>query len=183
MKKRKVLVTSLALSLTFSAFAPSFASAAAVKTSPKQQVSNANLSINSYQKYIDFLESNPDALGDPALTEEFVSKLQSSTSTTKPGQYETMGKVTLAAKAGAKAIKATMKKIGKERWNNWVDSMEKFYGIPMAYLHYQGITNLVDILSNSDDSFKAAISKYLISKGMNRIMANIITNIFVAFVL
>ncbi|WP_214891749.1 hypothetical protein [Exiguobacterium sp. s142] len=178
MNKKKVLATTLALSLSFSAIAPSISAKAA--DSPNGQLPVLITNNTSHQDFIEFIKSDPDAFGDPVFTEEVVRKLEAASS---QGQYETMGKVTLAAKAGAKAIKATMQKIGRAKWDEWVDKMESFHGIPMSYLHYQGVTHLVDLLSNSDDSFKAAISKYFISKGMNRIMANIITNVFVTFVL
>lgn len=65
--------------------------------------------INSHQGFIDFIKADPDAFGDPVFAAEVVRKLEASSN---QGQYETMGKVTLAAKEGAKAIKAAMKKIG-----------------------------------------------------------------------
>lgn len=182
MKKSKFVATSVALSLSLSAISPALTSEAAT-TSAEKQSSNASVNANFYQKYIEYLKSNPNAINDPEFTKELVSKVEAADSSNKSGQYETQGKITMTAKAGAKAIKVAMKKIGKAKWNNWIDSMEKYYGLPMSYLHYQGITNFVDIVSNSDDTFKEAISKYLRSKGMNRFTASIITNIFVSVVL
>ncbi|WP_214891732.1 hypothetical protein [Exiguobacterium sp. s142] len=179
MNKKSILATTLALSMTTSVIAPSISVAAASTEVSKNQLTLLNDS-KSTQDFVDFIKNDPSVSSDPVLVEEVVRKLEASSN---QGQYETMGKATLAAKAGATAVKAALKKFGKTRWDNTIDLMEKFYGIPLSYLHYQGITTFVDYIANSDDTFKAAILKYLTNKGMNRFMANIITNVFVDLVL
>lgn len=117
MNKKKALAATLVFSLSFTAVAPSLSAEA--ESSSKRQSLVLTTNINSHQGFIDFIKADPDAFGDPVFAAEVVRKLEASSN---QGQYETMGKVTLAAKAGAKAIKAAMKKIGRKKWD------ESYYG-------------------------------------------------------
>ncbi|PTJ81510.1 hypothetical protein BU055_11025 [Staphylococcus succinus] len=97
---------------------------------------------------------------------------------------EERGKVTLAAKAAAKSIKAVMKKVGKKGWNKFVKKVENTTGTELVALHYESITKLLNLLANSQEKATTVISKYLRQNaGLNKATADAVAATFVTIVL
>lgn len=99
------------------------------------------------------------------------------------GQSE-RGKATLGAKAGAKAIKATAKKVGQKAWDGYIKQFEKRAGVKVAFLHYQSIFKFCDYITGFGGTVTDAISKGLQNKlGFNKTLAYYIAKAFVLIVL
>jgi hypothetical protein len=94
-------------------------------------------------------------------------------------------KATLGAKAGAKAIKATAKKVGQKAWDGYIKQVEKKRaGVKVAFLHYQSIFKFCDYITGFGGTVTDAISKGLQNKlGFNKTLAYYIAKAFVLIVL
>ncbi|WP_063648123.1 hypothetical protein, partial [Staphylococcus aureus] len=71
---------------------------------------------------------------DPSVTE----KLKGQVRDYKNGVAE-RGKATITAKAGAKAIRATVNKVGEKAWDKLVAKIENTTGTKLVMFHYQSI--------------------------------------------
>lgn len=94
------------------------------------------------------------------------------------------GKATLSAKAGAKAIKATAKKVGKKAWDAYITQVEKKANVKIGLLHYQSIFDFCDYITGFGGTVQEAISKGLQNKlGFNKTIADFTAQAFVTVVL
>ena len=90
----------------------------------------------------------------------------------------------IGAKAGAKAIKATAKKVGQKAWDGYIKQVEKRAGVKVAFLHYQSIFKFCDYITGFGGTITDAISKGLQNKlGFNKTLAYYIAKAFVLIVL
>lgn len=94
------------------------------------------------------------------------------------------GKATLSAKAGAKAIKATAKKVGKKAWDAYITQVEKKANVKLGLLHYQSIFDFCDYITGFGGTVQEAISEGLQNKlGFNKTIADFTAQAFVTVVL
>lgn len=92
-------------------------------------------------------------------------------------------KVTLTAKAGAKAIKATMSKVGKTGWNKMIGKIESMTGTQLAVLHWESINKFLDCAVSSGGTIEDALTSFLVKKGhFNKTVATYISKAFVLIV-
>ncbi|HEC2172827.1 TPA: hypothetical protein R1915_000881 [Staphylococcus delphini] len=136
----------------------------------KKEIGNALLNeINNSKK--DFK--------DPSIAE----KLKIQVENYRDGVAE-RGKATLTAKAGAKAIKATVNKVGEKAWNKLVAKVEKTSGIKLVMFHYQSINKFCDILTGFEGNLADAMATGLTyNYGFNQQFAYIVARAFIAIVL
>lgn len=128
------------------------------------------------EAWIKAIESTPSSdFKDPNVKEELMSNIKKS---------EERGKVTITAKAAAKGMKALMKKMGRAGWNAVVKKVENATGTELVMFHYDQVTNIVNLLANSQEKAQTAISKILVNKfGFNKNVANAVAYTFVLIVL
>ncbi|EPC7162694.1 hypothetical protein ACR2QP_000057 [Staphylococcus pseudintermedius] len=92
--------------------------------------------------------------------------------------------MTITAKVAAKGMKALMKKTGRSRWDAVVRKVENFTGTELVMFHYDQVTNIVNLLANSQEKAQTAISKILVNNfGFNKTVANAVAYTFVLIVL
>ncbi|EGQ2847740.1 hypothetical protein F9634_11270, partial [Staphylococcus pseudintermedius] len=94
------------------------------------------------------------------------------------------GKATVTAKAGAKAIRATVNKIGEKAWNKLVAKIENATGTKLVMFHYQSINKFCDILTGFEGNLADGIATGLTNNfGFNKQFAYIVARAFIAIVL
>ncbi|HGH0778431.1 TPA: hypothetical protein ACJHH8_000851 [Staphylococcus pseudintermedius] len=94
------------------------------------------------------------------------------------------GKATVTAKAGAKAIRATVNKIGEKAWNKLVAKIENTTGTKLVMFHYQSINKFCDILTEFEGNLADGIAIGLTNNfGFNKQFAYIVARAFIAIVL
>lgn len=94
------------------------------------------------------------------------------------------GKVTLTAKAGAKAIKAVMNKVGKKGWNAMLKKVESTTGTELVVLHWESITKFLDYAVDFNGDIEDALEDFLVKKaGFNRTIAHWVAKTFIFIVL
>ncbi|KWW18865.1 MULTISPECIES: hypothetical protein [Peribacillus] len=115
---------------------------------------------------------------DPSVAEEILNKESNDVIVIVP-----YGKVTLTAKAGAKAIKATMSKVGKTGWNKMIGKIESMTGTQLAVLHWESINKFLDFAVSSGGTIEDALTSFLVKKGhFNKTVATYISKAFVLIV-
>lgn len=134
---------------------------------PNEELSNEIL--------IEIIQSEKENFIDPSYGDYLIEKLQYDSS----NEIQTYGKLTLTAKAGAKALKAAMNKIGKKSWDAAVKKIEKNFGTTLVVFHWKSMNQLINVLSNSSTTVTDAISGYLVKHGFNKTFANILARTFV----
>ncbi|MDG4989168.1 MULTISPECIES: hypothetical protein [Bacilli] len=112
---------------------------------------------------------------DPSVKQELKNNIAAS---------EERGKATIAAKAAAEGIRAVMKKVGQKAWDQMIKKIETTSGQELVALHYKSVTNLVNILAQSQKKATIVISDYLQKNaGLNKVAADGVAATFVAVIL
>ncbi|NCJ13601.1 hypothetical protein GWD55_00490 [Staphylococcus pseudintermedius] len=148
----------------------------AATNSQKQLEKEQQEYIKFKEAWINAIESTPPSeFKDPKVKEELKKNIKKS---------EERGKVTITAKAAAKGIKALMKKTGRAGWDAVVRKVENSTGTELVMFHYDQVTNIVNLLANSQEKAQTAISKILVNNfGFNKTVANAVAYTFVLIVL
>lgn len=116
---------------------------------------------------------------DPSVTE----KLKGQVRDYKNGLAE-RGKATITAKAGAKAIRATVNKVGEKAWDKLVAKIENTTGTKLVMFHYQSINKFCDILTGFEGNLAEGMATGLTNNfGFNKQFAYIVARAFIAIVL
>ncbi len=116
---------------------------------------------------------------DPSVTE----KLKGQVRDYKNGVAE-RGKATITAKAGAKAIRATVNKVGEKAWDKLVAKIENTTGTKLVMFHYQSINKFCDILTGFEGNLAEGMATGLTNNfGFNKQFAYIVARAFIAIVL
>ncbi|HDE0645253.1 TPA: hypothetical protein PB713_001714 [Staphylococcus aureus] len=116
---------------------------------------------------------------DPSVTE----KLKGQVRDYKNGVAE-RGKATITAKAGAKAIRATVNKVGEKAWDKLVAKIENTTGTKLVMFHYQSINKFCDILTGFECNLAEGMATGLTNNfGFNKQFAYIVARAFIAIVL
>lgn len=116
---------------------------------------------------------------DPSVTE----KLKGQVRDYKNGVAE-RGKATITAKAGAKAIRATVNKVGEKAWDKLVAKIENTTGTKLVMFHYQSINRFCDILTGFEGNLAEGMATGLTNNfGFNKQFAYIVARAFIAIVL
>ncbi|CAI80427.1 TPA: hypothetical protein ACKW2Y_001703 [Staphylococcus aureus] len=116
---------------------------------------------------------------DPSVTE----KLKGQVRDYKNGVAE-RGKATITAKAGAKAIRATVNKVGEKAWDKLVAKIENTTGTKLVMFHYQSINKFCDILTGFEGNLAEGMATGLTNNfGFNKQFAYILARAFIAIVL
>jgi len=138
-----------------------------LQLTPNKELSNEIL--------IEIIQSEKENFVDPSYGDYLIEKLQYNSN----DKIQTYGKLTLTAKAGAKALKAAMNKIGQKSWDATVKKIEDNFGTSLVVLHWKSMNQLINVLSNSSTTITDAISDYLVKNGFNKTFANILARAFV----
>lgn len=94
------------------------------------------------------------------------------------------GKATITAKAGAKAIRATVNKVGEKAWDKLVAKIENTTGTKLVMFHYQSINKFCDILTGFEGNLAEGMATGLTNNfGFNKQFAYIVARAFIAIVL
>lgn len=120
-------------------------------TVSKTQTSSENSELT--EKFINTLLNEKDSFVDKEYAQQLKANMMK------------RGKVTLAAKVAAKAMKAALKKIGPTAWNKTVSKMG-LASMPIA--NWKGINKVLDIAVNSSGTIEDAMVK----QGMPRWVAH-----------
>lgn len=116
---------------------------------------------------------------DPSVTE----KLKGQVRDYKNGVAE-RGKATITAKAGAKAIRATVNKVGEKAWDKLVAKIENTTGTKLVMFHYQSINKFCDILTGFEGNLAEGMATGLTNNfGFNKQFTYIVARAFIAIVL
>ncbi len=116
---------------------------------------------------------------DPSVNE----KLKGQVRDYKNGVAE-RGKATITAKAGAKAIRATVNKVGEKAWDKLVAKIENTTGTKLVMFHYQSINKFCDILTGFEGNLAEGMATGLTNNfGFNKQFAYIVARAFIAIVL
>ncbi|NHM56738.1 hypothetical protein [Staphylococcus aureus] len=116
---------------------------------------------------------------DPSVTE----KLKGQVRDYKNGVAE-RGKATITAKAGAKAIRATVNKVGEKAWDKLVAKIENTTGTKLVMFHYQSINKFCDILTGFEGNLAEGMATGLTNNfDFNKQFAYIVARAFIAIVL
>lgn len=126
-----------------------------------------------------------DEFVDPSVAENILFNIHKAEAqeNLNSNTIQPYGKLTMSAKAAAKAIKALMKKVGKKSWNDMVEKVENATGTELVLFHWESINTLIDYLSDSGDTVEDAITKFLVKHGFNKTLASYIAKAFVLIVL
>ena len=183
-KNNKYLKSVIAVALITGTLTTPFVSASALETNNGVNSSLSSLE-NNQQMFLDAFEKaileNQDEFNDPSIAPVLLQKLQQN------GENNTnpmaRGKATMTAKAGAKAIKAVMNKVGKRAWNKMISEIESRTGTTLVILHWQGMNKIINALSNSGTTITDALTNYLHKNaGFNKTFAGIVARTFVMVV-
>ncbi|MFP3723217.1 hypothetical protein SFC57_10670 [Niallia circulans] len=196
MKKATIKVTSGVLSgfLLVSAItvpAQSAYASSAVNVQESDEILFTNEQIQSMEEF--FMNYNEDefynileiavneAKSDfivPSAANEILNRTPNNESVIQP-----FGKVSMTAKAGAKALKALMKKVGKSGWNKMIKKIESMTGTELVIFHWKSMNQFVNFLSDSGTTIENAITNFLVKKGgFNKTVAKYISKAFVLVV-
>lgn len=186
-KNKKYLKSVIAVALITGTLTTPFVSASALETNNGVNSSLSSLEDNQ-QMFLDAFEKaileNQDEFNDPSIAPVLIQKLHQNQNIENNSNPMARGKVTMGAKAGAKALKAAMNKIGKSAWNKMIASIEKNMGTKLVVLHWEGMNKLINILSNSSTTITDALTNYLHKNaGFNKTFAEIVARTFVTIVL
>lgn len=99
------------------------------------------------------IDNSKEDFKAPSVTE----KLKGQVRDYKNGVAE-RGKATITAKAGAKAIRATVNKIGEKAWDKLVAKIENTTGTKLVMFHYQSINKFCDILTGFEGNLAEGIA-------------------------
>lgn len=125
------------------------------------------------------IEETKGDINDPKAT----AQLKGQVTNYKNG-VANRGKATIAAKAGAKALRATVHRIGKKAWNKYVKKIESMSGRKLVMLHYQGINKFCDILTGFEGNLSDAIAKTLNKyTGLNKNVGYVVARALIALLL
>lgn len=187
-KNKNYLKSVITVVLVTSTLTTPFVSVTALEINNGVNSSSLSSLENNQQMFLDAFEKaileNQDEFNDPSIAPVILQKLHQGQNIENNSTPMARGKLTMGAKAGAKALKATMNKIGKRAWNKMVSSIEKNMGTKLVVLHWQGMVKLINILSNSSTTITDAITNYLHKKaGFNKTFAGIVARTFVTIVL
>lgn len=111
---------------------------------------------------------------DPTVTNSILSNIEDIERT-----KQSRGKLTITAKAAAKALKVSMKKIGKKAWDKMVSKIEKTMGVNLVVLHWKGMNKLIDYLADSGDKIEDALTGFLTKHGFNKTFARYLAKAFI----
>ncbi|MGX1826085.1 hypothetical protein ACWIDQ_18660, partial [Heyndrickxia sporothermodurans] len=115
---------------------------------------------------------------DPSVAQQLLNVSES-----QSGTIQTFGKVTYTAKAGAKAIKAVMKKVGKKAWDKMIKKIESLTATQLVIFHWGSINKALNFLADSGGKIEEALTKFLVKKGgFNKTVAKYISKAFVLIV-
>lgn len=99
-------------------------------------------------------------------------------------EYTIQGKLTMSAKAAAKAIRAVMNKIGKKAWNKMVKKMEQSTGISLPWFHWKTINGILDWLAGFKGTVEDALTQFLVKKAkFSKKTARFVARTFIFLVL
>ncbi|HHS2974874.1 TPA: hypothetical protein ACTELY_000937 [Staphylococcus argenteus] len=125
------------------------------------------------------IDNSKEDFKDPSVTE----KLKGQVRDYKNGVAE-RGKATITAKAGAKAIRATVNKVGEKAWDKLVAKIENTTGTKLVMFHYQSINKFCDILTGFEGDLADGIATGLTNNfGFNKQFSYIVARAFIAIVL
>lgn len=124
---------------------------------------------------IELIESEKENFIDPSYGDEIIQKIEAKSN----NKIQTRGKGTMTAKAGAVALKKSMAKIGQKSWDASVKKIEKNFGVSLVVFHWKSVNQLINVLSNSSTTITNAISDFLVKRGFNKTLANILARTFV----
>ncbi|CAC6783263.1 Uncharacterised protein [Staphylococcus aureus] len=125
------------------------------------------------------LDNSKKDFKDPSVTE----KLKGQVRDYKNGVAE-RGKATITAKAGAKAIRATVNKVGEKAWDKLVAKIENTTGTKLVMFHYQSINKFCDILTGFEGNLAEGIATGLTNNFVfNKQFVYIVARAFIAIVL
>lgn len=125
------------------------------------------------------IDNSKSDFKDPSVAEELKGQVKNY----RDGIAE-RGKATLTAKAGAKAIKATVNKVGEKAWNKLVAKIENTTGTKLVMFHYQSINKFCDILTGFEGNLADGIANALTNNyGFNKQFAYVVARAFIAIVL
>lgn len=158
--------------------------------SAQENTVNYNLNVESIQNEQEFKEimkatilENKEYFNNPAYADVLLNKLDTPSYQNEDAPM-LRGKFTLTAKAGAKALKAAMDKIGETAWNKMVKTIEDNFGVKLVVFHWEAMNKLINVLSNSSTTITDAITDFLVDNaGFNRTFAEIIARTFVTIFL
>lgn len=125
------------------------------------------------------IDNSKNEFKDPAAAEELKKQVRNY----RDGVAD-RGKATMTAKAGAKAIKATVNKVGEKAWNKLVKKIENTTGTKLVMFHYQSINKFCDILTGFEGNLSDAIANALNKNfDFNKQFAYVVARAFIAIVL
>ncbi|WP_461611150.1 hypothetical protein [Cytobacillus kochii] len=127
---------------------------------------------------IDIIASERDNFFDKEYADVLIQNINKNNGY-QDGQFQTYGKFTMTAKAGAKALKAAMNKIGQKAWDAAVKKVEKNFGTSLVVFHWKSMNQVINVLSNSSTTITDALAGYLTKHGFNQTFANIVARTFV----
>lgn len=110
-----------------------------------------------------------DAIKESASSFENPEDAQILLNNIQAGQDE--GKLTIAAKTGAIALRTVAKKIGQKAWDKMVAKVETTTGTKLVMIHYKSINQFVDFMVGFKGSVEAGIKAYLVKYGVNSTVA------------
>lgn len=109
------------------------------------------------EKIGDFAEANSSSFEDPAIGQQIVANTQM------------RGKAGLAAKAGAKILKAALKKMGKKGF----DKMATWTGMKAVGINWGVINKIADVFAGFGGTVESALKKAFKSIGFNSYWAGV----------
>jgi len=133
-----------------------------------------------YNAFAKAVNENKSEFIDPSVAQQLLNNVQQQINP----RPQTRGKVTLTAKAGAKAIKAVMDKVGQKAWDKMMHTVETSTGTTLVTLHWQSITKFLDYAVGFNGEIEEALESFLVKKcGFNSTVAYWVAKGFVAIVL
>lgn len=168
------LVSSLLIGPVYFAIESSIANAETVEAFDEEMKQRKEIG----NALIESIEDNKTSFNDPNEAEVLKSKVKQY----RDGIAE-RGKATIAAKAGANAIRATVNKVGQKAWDNIVKQVEKRTGTELVVFHYQSINKFCDYLTGFEGKLSDGITEFLVQNGFNRQVAGVIARVFIGVVL
>lgn len=144
-----------------------------------QSMENFFMNYNKKEFYeaLEVKETKAEFL-DPSVAQQLLNVSES-----QSGTIQTFGKVTYTAKAGAKAIKAVMKKVGKKAWDKMIKKIESLTATQLVIFHWGSINKALNFLADSGGKIEEALTKFLVKKGgFNKTVAKYISKAFVLIV-
>jgi hypothetical protein len=176
---KKIAIATIATSLlggpVYSTVESGVANAETVKTVDEEMEQREKIG----NALLEEIDNSKEDFKDPSIAE----KLKGQVKNYKNGVSE-RGKATMTAKAGAKAIRATVNKVGEKSWNKLVAKVENTTGTKLVMFHYQSINKFCDILTGFEGNVADGIANTLTNNfGFNKQFAYIVARAFIAIVL